>query len=131
MRPAAIFLLCLLFLAQGLARREQSFCGAYRDRWREELHLHHRAAAKRQATAVVARTAPQVSLDVGDIAILDDSAGVVARRNLFNLDQKTLQFLPVGGNTALYSFQIASASYDASAASAGSPVPLRDDDSAP
>ena len=68
---------------------------------------------------------------MGDIAILDDSGGVVARRNLFNLDQKTLQFSPVSGNTTLYSFQIESAGYDASAAFAGSPVPLRDDDSAP
>src|SRR5260370_870947 len=39
MRPAAIFLLCLLFLAQGFGRWEQSLCGAYRDRWREELNL--------------------------------------------------------------------------------------------
>ncbi len=131
MRPAAIFLLCLLFLAQGFARLQQSLCGTYRDRWREQLHLHRKAAPKRQVTSAAARAAPQASPDVGDIAILDDSGGVVARRNLFNLDQKTLQFSPVGGNTALYSFQIANASYDGSAASIGLSVPLRDDDSAP
>ncbi len=129
MRPAAIFLLFLLFLAQGFARLEQSLCGAYRDRWREELQ-HHRAAPGRQATAALVRAAPNGSPDVGDIAILEDSGGVVARRNLFNLDQKILKFSPVGGNTARYSFQIANASYDGSAASDGSPIPLGDDDSA-
>src|ERR1700722_8673220 len=110
MRPAAIFLLFLLFLAQGFARLERSLCGAYRDRWREELHLHHRATPGRQATAALVRAASDASPDVGDIAILEDSGGVVARRNLFNLDQKILKFSPVGGNTALYSFQIANAS---------------------
>jgi hypothetical protein len=131
MRPAAIFLLCLLFLTQSLARLEQSVCGTYRDRWREELHLHRNAAPKRPATAAVVRAAPQTTLAVGDIAVLDDSGGVVARRNLFNLDQKTVQLSPVGGNSSIYTFQIANAGYDTTAASAGSPIPLGDDDSAP
>ena len=131
MRPAAIFLLCLSCLTQAFARLEQSLCGSYRDRWREELHLHRRAVTKLQtATAAIAHAVPAPS-DVDDIAILEDSGGVVARRNLFNLDQKTVQFSPLGANTALYTFQIAAASYDTAAASAGSPVPLGDDDSAP
>src|ERR1700675_1569722 len=131
MRPAAIFLLCLSCLTQAFARLEQSLCGAYRDRWREELHLHRHAVTKLQpVTAATARAVPAAPSDVGDIAILEDSGGVVARRNLFNLDQKTLQFSPIGASTALYSFQIAAASYDTAAASAGSPVPLGDDDSA-
>jgi hypothetical protein len=132
MRLAATVLLCPLFLAQGFARLEQSLCGTYRDRWREELHLHRNATPKRQATAATARTARLVPADVGNIAVLDDSGGVIARRNLFNLDQKTLQFSPVSTTSmATYRFQIASTSYDTLAASTGSPVPLGDDDTAP
>jgi hypothetical protein len=130
MRPAAIFGLCALFLAQGFARLDQSLCGTYRDRWQEELHLHRHAVAKRQAPAPTARIAAAATGDVGDIAILEDSDGVVAQRNLFNLDQRTLQFLPAGEGATLYTFQIGNASYDADAASAGSPVLLADDDSA-
>jgi hypothetical protein len=132
MRPAAIFLLCLSCFTPAFARLEQSLCGAYRDRWQEELHLHRRAVTKLQtATAAKARIASTAPPDVGDIAILEDSGGVVARRNLFNLDQKTLQFSPFGANTALYAFQAAASSYDIDAAATGSPLPLGDDDSAP
>jgi hypothetical protein len=131
MRPAAIFLLCLSCLTQAFARLEPSLCGSYRDRWREELHLHRRAVTKLQTGTAAIAHAVSAPSDVDDIAILEDSGGVVARRNLFNLDQKTLQFSPVGANTAPYTFQIADASYDTAAASAGSPVPLGDDDSAP
>jgi hypothetical protein len=131
MRPAALFALCALFLTQGFARLEQSLCGTYRDGWREELHLHRHAATKRRAPSPIARIAPAAAPgDVGDIAILEDSGGVVAQRNLFNLDQKTLQFLPTDPGAALYTFQIARPSYDTDAASAGSIVPLADDDSA-
>ena len=130
MRPAVTFVLCLLSLAPAFARLEQSLCGTYRDHLREELHLHRRALPSRQPRAAVLHAAPTTSLDSGDIAILEDSGGVVARRNLFNLDQKTLQFSPVAGNAAAYTFQIANAGYDSAAASAGSPVQLADDDSA-
>jgi hypothetical protein len=131
MRLAAISLLCALFLTRGFARLEPSLCGTYRDRWREELHLHRRAVAKRPASASIAQAAPAASFDLGDIAILDDSGGVVARRNLFNLDRKTVQFSLVSVSTTQYSFQLVPAGYDAAAASGGSPLPLGDDDSKP
>jgi len=130
MRPALVFVLCLSFLTQSSARLEQSVCGTNRDLWREELHLHRHAVAKRQTTPLIARDAPAAQPDAGDIAILEDSGGVVARRNPFNLDRKTLQFSPAGDSAAAYSFQVAAISYDPEAASSGLPLPLGDDDSA-
>ncbi len=125
MRPAAVFIVSLIFLAQSFARQVQSICGTYRDRAKEELHLHRQMLKKR-----VVR--PAVSHDVGDIAVVEDSGDIVARRNDFNLDRKTVQFSTVGGGSASYRFQTSDPSYDASAASAGSPIPqFGDDDSAP
>lgn len=129
MRPALFFILCLSFLTPGFARLEQSVCGTYRDLWREELHLHRHTVARRQAAALVARDTQQAPLDAGEIAILDDSGGVVARRNPFNLDRKTLQFSPAAGSAAAYTFQVAAIDYDVDAAASGLPLPLGDDDS--
>src|SRR4051812_12128306 len=95
MRPVTLFLLALVNLTQAFARLEKSVCGTYRDRGPEEVHLHRRVNRQRgKSTARAAATAP-AARDIGDIAILEDSDGVVARRNEFNLDQRTIQFSPV------------------------------------
>ena len=130
MRPALVIVLCLSFLTQGFARLEQSVCGTNRDLWREELHLHRHAVAKRPATALIARDASAAPPDAGDIAILEDSGGVVARRNPFNLDRQTLQFSPAADSATAYSFQVTALSYDPDAAASGLPLTLGDDDSA-
>jgi uncharacterized protein (TIGR03437 family) len=130
MRPAALLIASSVFLTQGFARREQSICGTYRDRGIEEVHLHRQAQARRKALGAVA-IAPAASRDVGDIAIVEDSGDVISRRNDFNLDRKTIQFSPLAGGTARYRFQIADATYDSAAASAGAPLQqFGDDDSA-
>lgn len=36
------------------------------------------------------------SQDVGEIAVMEEDAGIVSRRNLFNLEGRTLRFRPVG-----------------------------------
>src|SRR5947209_8294955 len=130
MRPVAGFIVSLIFLTQSFARQEQSLCGTYRDQAQEEIHLHRQSMKKRAARAAAARLA--ASRDIGDIAVVEDSGDIVARRNDFNLDRKTVQFSTVGGESASYRFQTSDSSYDASAASAGSPIPqFGDDDSAP
>src|SRR5229473_3061867 len=133
MRPATFILLGLLSLTPSFARLERSVCGTYRDRLREEVHLHRQAAAKRKARpAVAAGMAPaDASHDAGDIAILEDAGDIVARRNDFNLDRKTIQFSPVDGAAARYRFLTSDGGYDAAAASSGSPIsPFGDDDTA-
>src|SRR6185295_14808538 len=66
--------------------------------------------------------------DIGEIALIEDTDGVVARRNDFNLDGKTILFSPLAGGR--YKFQTSGASYDAPAGVAGTPLAaLGDDDS--
>src|SRR5438045_451546 len=122
----------LLFLNQGFARLEQGVCGSYRGRTQEELHLHRRAVAQRKAPRANVLTTPAgASRDAGDIAIIEDAGDIVARRNDFNLDRKTVQFSPQAGGTARYRFATSDGGYDAAAASAGAPIsPFGDDDTA-
>lgn len=81
-------------------------------------------AARDTASAV----AQAPSEDIGDVAILPDDGGIVARRNAFDLDQKTLTFLPAPPLTSAYQFKVSGASYDSAAAAAGTLLPLADDD---
>ena len=79
--------------------------------------------------AAAAAEAPRADRDVGNIAILEDSGGVVSRRNDFNLARRSLTFQPAAGATR-YTFALAGAAYDGAAASAGTLVSgLGDDDS--
>jgi hypothetical protein len=117
----------LLGAAAGLfGRSEPVVCGTHAERTQEEMFLHrqavrHRPRAVQPSTETVAR-------DVGQIALIDDSNGVVARRNPFDLNQKTLRFLPTRPLAASYRFEVSGASYDPDAATAGIPVKLGDDD---
>src|SRR5687768_5996878 len=121
MRPVALVILSLFFLTQGFGRLERSTCGTHRDRWQEEIHLHRRVDAKRRTSALTA-ISPSAAQDIGEIAILEDSDGVVARRNAFNLDQRTIQFSAVDSPTTRYRFETRQASYDEAAAAAGTPL---------
>ncbi|MBI5084526.1 MAG: hypothetical protein HZB13_08010, partial [Acidobacteria bacterium] len=67
--------------------------------------------------------------DYGEIAVLDDSGGVMARRNPFNLESKSLRFTrsAAGGNG--YRFVVEDAQWNAAAADEGKPLAgLEDDD---
>lgn len=130
MRPVALVVLSLVFLTQGFGRLERSACGTHRDRWREEIHLHARVDSKRRISPLTA-IAPSAAFDIGQIAILEDSDGVVARRNAFNLDQRTIQFSPVDSAATRYRFQTGQAGYDEAAATAATPLSqIGDDDTA-
>ena len=89
-------------------------------------------AKRRARPTVAAGVAPaDASRDAGDIAILEDAGDIVARRNGFNLDRKTIQFSPVDGAVSRYRFLTSDGGYDAAAASSGSPIsPFGDDDTA-
>jgi hypothetical protein len=130
MRLSAVFFVSLVLVEQGSARTEPSVCGTYRDRGLEEVHLHRRltAARKFQSRAATASPARPASRDIGDLAIVEDSGDLVARRNDFNLDRRTVQFQPTG--PAAYTFAAADPSYDADAASNSAPLlNMGDDDS--
>ncbi|HEX6880982.1 MAG TPA: hypothetical protein VF135_11505, partial [Terriglobales bacterium] len=126
-------LLCVSLLE---ARQDKLSCGTHPDRWREEAQLHENAAqfgVKRLRKAGTARLMGErevdgrtVRPDSGSIAILDDSDGVVSRRNAFNLNRKTIRFTPQPNG---YKYAVEDESYDTAAAMAGSVLTgLGDDD---
>jgi hypothetical protein len=124
----------LLVCTAAQARTQYAVCGSYRGKAAEEVHLHQRttAARKLSTSAAVSSKQPALTQDAGNIAILKDSGGLVARRNTFNLDQRTLSFLPASGAPARYRFEVGNGTYDEVAANQGRPLPaLGDDDSSP
>jgi uncharacterized protein (TIGR03437 family) len=120
-------LLCVTLLD---ARQEKQTCGTHPDTWREEIHLHRqakRSAVKRLSRSEAVRAALP---DIGNLAVLDETDGVVARRNPFNLNKQTVRFVPDGTRTK-YRFEVAADSYDAVTAENGTLVSgLKDDDTA-
>jgi uncharacterized protein (TIGR03437 family) len=121
------------FLAMpGLPRQDIMICGTTAEKWKEELHLHRQVLRKREASikaGVHRAQRPGAARDIGNIVVLEDADGVVSRRNSFNLDRKTITFLPVTAIANRYRFQTGDNTYDPAAAASGSLLPLRDDDS--
>lgn len=134
MRYSAFWVLFFfIFAPAALPREEKVACGTRPGRWKEELFLHRQQAKrvlalKRMGAAATAAEAPRADRDAGNIAILEDSGGVVSRRNDFNLSRRTLAFQPAAG-AARYTYTVPGASYDDAAAAAGTPLAgLADDD---
>src|SRR5262245_1802917 len=134
--PGIAILLCVSLLD---ARQEKLTCGTHALKPQEELELHRqsqRVALQRSRKLSVLRAAGErevggvsVRPDVGNLAILDDADGVVARRNPFNLNRTTIRFVPVG-STERYKFEREPDTYDATLAESGSLLSnLKDDDS--
>ena len=85
----------LLLLGTGYAREVQGACGAYRERFQEDLQLHRKVLRLRRDLLLRAQPAQSTPRsDAGDIAVIEDADGVVARRDDFNLDRQTLTFTP-------------------------------------
>jgi hypothetical protein len=137
MRKLSSALAVLLTIAPLPARQDTLACGTHAYRLDDELQLHRqaeRSGKKRIRRSAVALTGERfvegksVRADIGNIAILDDSDGVVVRRNSFNLHRRTLRFVP-GTAAAQYSYQLTEDTYDASPAVLATQITsLRDDD---
>ena len=67
--------------------------------------------------------------DIGDIAIVDDGDGVFLPPLPFDLNGKTLSFVPADAAASAYQFEVRDGGFDAQAAAAGAFVLLGDDDS--
>lgn len=117
----------VLFVAAmpAWAKLDVATCGTHRDRAKEELFLHGRSMERRSALRLASAPAAAIP-DAGDIAIIDDSSGAVARRNPFTLERRTIVFTPAGAG---YTFRVSGDTYDRGLADAGAPVALSDDDS--
>jgi len=119
---------CLLafFAAPGFAASEgNSASGTYRGRVVTERFLHRQAQSRQSASALSAERKSLVRPDVGDIAIVDTSNGVVPDPNFLDLQGLSLTFTPAPGG-----FSVASApvSFDEAAGENGVPLALGDDD---
>jgi uncharacterized protein (TIGR03437 family) len=109
------------------ARNPASDCGTEPGRLQQEIFLHQRHVLSRAlAKPEASRSAtPIINQDVGNVAVIDDSGGVVGRRNLFDLDRKTLVFSP---QSAGYNLTLGGDTFDLTASAAGTRLPLADDD---
>ena len=130
----ALLLVVCLLTAPALPRQDSSICGTHREKSREELFLHRQSMRKRAhdpraAVPLEAGGTPSAARDFGNIAIIEDSDGVVARQNEFNLDGRTVRFTPAQADTTQYTYAFADSSYDTAAASSGAALDgLGDDD---
>src|SRR4249919_3872068 len=93
---ALIIALCAV---PSVARHEVAGCGTNGATAAEVMFLH-RQAERMRAGRPKARAAAAVSgnRDIGNIAIIEDSDGVVEKLNQFNLDSQTLTFTPSAGS---------------------------------
>ena len=122
----ALFLSAVLIQTAG-ARTDRGICGSNAERAREEVFLHRRSVQSLKIkSGSRAAAVPATARDSGNLIILEDSDGVVARRNLFNLDKQTLRFQLSAGK---YSYDVRPGGFDSAAATGGEPVAgLGDDD---
>lgn len=113
-------------------RQAPEVCSTHRLGGTEAIQLHRQStmrlwAMRAMGLMAAERTALQQS---GNLVIMDDGDGVVARPNPFNLDRKTLTFQPIAATASSYTFTVGESSYDAAAATAGVPLQALGDDDA-
>jgi uncharacterized protein (TIGR03437 family) len=120
----------LLWTPAALAREPEAICGTDRIAAREDLFLHRRSTVLRNKSGLLRAATGPVGKDFGDIAVMYDSGGVVARRNPFNLSGRSLTFTPTANTASRYRFETAAGSaYDEAAANNGGVLSnLNDDD---
>jgi hypothetical protein len=124
MRRFRVTALVLCVSAIVFARHAPTLCGTDPETPNERLAFHRRTVARRGARPLTAAAASR-NRDAGNIAILEDTDGIVARENEFNLEGKTLRFTPAASG---YRYEVLDGGYDGPAASAGSPLAALDDD---
>ncbi len=130
-RLGFLYLVIAVTAAPVGARHGTVGCGTTNATPAEVLFLHRQALRARAARPrPLAAATASTSRDIGDVAIIEDSDGVVEKFNPFNLDAKTLTFTPVAGGNPRYRYAVSGLGYDSIAATQGSLVAaLGDDDS--
>jgi uncharacterized protein (TIGR03437 family) len=101
--------------------------GTYKGRVLTELFRHRQEQLRRRAgrAALSAEVARAVRADIGNIAVIEDTNGVVIQPNSFDLEGRSLTFIPSNG---LFSVTAGTAALDQAARDFGVPVALADDD---
>ncbi len=126
MRRQALIL--SIFVIAAYARHDTAGCATTQQTSAEVLFLHRQSS--RRLLPRAATTAASTNRDIGNVAIIEDSGGVVEKLNQFNLDNTTLAFAPTTSAATAYRYTLSPLGYDATAASQGTPLlALGDDDS--
>jgi uncharacterized protein (TIGR03437 family) len=138
MNTRSTFALALLsiFISQTFAAGPVPGCGTHNQRTAEELYLHRQAQKARggdrtQRMKALSAAAVTTNRDYGHVAVIDGGDGVIAKRNQFNLNRRTVQFTPSAADAARYRVQVGDNTYDSALPNAGAKVELDDDDSRP
>ena len=115
--------LLLVLVAAGSAPgfpaspNRDGICGTYPGRVLTELALHQQFVNQRVRQGFLPLAVSSVApVDVGNIAVLPDDGTLVMPANLFDLDARTLTFVPA---TGWFSVQAGSLAFDNEAAAAG------------
>lgn len=108
-RYASLLLLVPFFAGLAEAKSNASWCGTYPGQTYEELDLHRKSIRGGKFKAATGRLASRIE---GNILVLDDADGVVARRNPFNLLNRGVTFTPGNGG---YRFATAAATINTAA----------------
>ena len=122
--------LIFLLLAGGLfGKGLKESCGSGTERAREEIlrsraNTHRRKAARLVGLAALAEP-KGAARDVGQIAVLEEDAGIISRRNPFNLNKRRLRFTPAGTG---YLLELAPSDYNAQEQTQGQTIDLFGDD---
>jgi uncharacterized protein (TIGR03437 family) len=119
--------------ASGLAA-DGRICGTDPAGVLTDLFRHRQSQARRARLAaqgvVLDQPGPAYLPDIGNIAIMDDSEGVVVRPNPFDLQQLTLGFSPSGAAAAQYTAAARPIAFDNTGSTAGTPLAGMGDDDA-
>lgn len=103
LRYASLALLVPFLGSLAHAKSNGSWCGTYPGQTYEELDLHRKSLRGGKFKAATGRPASRLD---GNILVLEDADGVVARRNPFNLLNRGVTFTPSNGG---YRFSTAAA----------------------
>ena len=126
--PGSLLVLIFSLVVPVSARREIALCGTTAETGREQVFLHRQSLRARAGLSPRAASPPAANRDAGNIAIIEDTDGVVARQNQFNLNLKTVLFTPGGAGATSYRYSVSDGGYDEGAAGQGTPLAALDDD---
>ncbi len=99
----------------------------------DEILWHRQNQARQPALAASGADSGRVLgllPDAGNVAVMDESDGVVVAATQFDIDLRTLEFQASGADAAQYTYAIREQRFDAEAVSAGTRLGLGDDEAA-
>src|SRR5690349_5436127 len=101
-------LLLFVFTSVAAARHDIAVCGTTRETTPEALFRHRQSGRQFRPRAI---TQP-ADRDIGNVAVIEDSGGVVEKLNQFNLDNSTVTFTPTLADASRYRYATTGQSFE-------------------